>query len=73
MFKLSRRAAPAIPEPPAAAEATDEPAGCGWFDSSHELQRGLLVHEHTSLAELSVLLPLPDWLDLHLSGWRPQA
>ncbi len=73
MFKLSRRAAPATPEPPAAAGATDQPAGCGWFDSSYDLQRGLLVHEHTSLADLAELLPLSSWLDLHLSGWQPQA
>ncbi len=73
MFMLSLRATPATHQTPAAAGAAEEPIGCGWFDSSHELQRGLLVREHTSLAELTELLPLSNWLALHLSGWQPQA
>jgi len=50
--------------------ADDEPLqGCGWFDSSHELERGLLVSE----ADAAVLgaLPVADWIDMELSGWRP--
>lgn len=73
MFKLFQRAAPATPDAPPAIPPVDAVRACGWFDSSHELQRGLLVREHTSLAELAELLPLSSWLDLHLSGWQPQA
>jgi len=43
-------------------ELGDTAAGCGWFDSSHELQAGLLMTEHVSAAVLS----LPDWVDWHL-------
>ena len=50
----------------------DEPLlGCGWFDSSHELERGLQVSE-ADAAALSAL-PVADWIDLQLSGWRPAA
>ncbi len=73
MFKLTRRAAPVTPDAPPAMAPEDAVHACGWFDSSHELKHGLLVREHDSLAELAELLPLPNWLDLHLSGWRPQA
>jgi hypothetical protein len=41
------------------------PRGCGWFDSSHELQRGLEVREHASLADAAPLMSLGDWLALH--------
>lgn len=46
------------------------PPGCGWFDSSHELQCGLAVTEHLSADAVASELPLGDWLELHLSGWR---
>jgi hypothetical protein len=48
----------------------DLPLGCGWFDSSHELQHGLLVREHATPDTLAGELPLANWLELHLSGWR---
>ncbi len=47
------------------------PPGCGWFDSSHELQHGLSVTEHASAQCLAAELPLDDWIDLHLAGWQP--
>ena len=53
--------------------ADDErPLGCGWFDSSHELERGLQVRE--SDVQGLCLLPWTDWLDLELRVWagRPQ-
>lgn len=53
--------------PPAAARPGPEdapPRGCGWFDSSHELRRGLLVLEHGDAAAAR-LLPLDAWLDWH--------
>lgn len=72
----------ARPRPPGAAaapaagdgalEADDAgPAGCGWFDSSHDLQQGLLVQEHLSPDSLAQELPLDAWLALHLAGWQP--
>jgi hypothetical protein len=51
--------------------AVDAPHGCGWFDSSHELQQGLLVREHSDPAVLAAEMPLGPWLELHLSTWRP--
>ena len=53
--------------------ADDErPLGCGWFDSSHELERGLQVREAD--VQGLCLLPWSDWLDLELRVWagRPQ-
>ena len=49
----------------------DRPLGCGWFDSSHELERGLQVREADAQA-LSAL-PLGDWLELELRTWCGQA
>lgn len=42
----------------------DRPLGCGWFDSSHDLQQGLQVREAD--AQGLAQLPLADWLALHL-------
>lgn len=50
----------------------DMPRGCGWFDSSHELHRGLSVQEHASPDSLVRELPLTSWIELHLSGWSAQ-
>jgi len=50
----------------------ETPRGCGWFNSSHDLQSGLWVREHISPAELAGELPLGPWIDLHLAGWQPQ-
>ena len=47
------------------------PRGCGWFDSSHDLQSGLWVREHASADELGGEMPLGPWLELHLAGWEP--
>ncbi len=41
----------------------DRPLGCGWFDSSHDLQHGLQVQEADGPALAQ--LPLADWLALH--------
>ncbi len=53
-----------LPVPQDAGE--ERPLGCGWFDSSHELERGLLVQEADDTA-LSAL-PLNDWLALQQRG-----
>jgi hypothetical protein len=53
-------------------EAEEAPTpGCGWFNSSHELQRGLLVTEHASADAVAAELPLESWIGLHLAGWQP--
>ncbi len=50
----------------------DDPQwACGWFDSSHDLQQGLVVREHASVDTLTGELPLTQWLELHLQTWRP--
>ena len=60
-----RRPAPVIVPRPRAHEGEDDaPAGCGWFDSSHDLQHGLQVREADSQA--LALLPLTDWLALQV-------
>lgn len=48
----------------------DRPLGCGWFDSSHELERGLQVREAD--AEALGALSLSDWLELELRTWCGQ-
>jgi hypothetical protein len=49
---------------PAAEPAPDEqPRGCGWFDSSHELNAGLLVTEHANPDPVANEVPLGWWLD----------
>ena len=47
--------------------------GCGWFDSSHELQTGLQVSEHDDDEVVAAVLPLPTWLDRQLAGWQPDG
>ncbi len=69
MFKLLRHETQAKPQTAPPVEDREVLAGCGWFDSSHDLQCGLQVHEHANLATLAELLPLSHWLDLHLAGW----
>lgn len=54
------------------AELEDQAPGCGWFDSSHELQHGLWVREHASPDAVANELPLASWLELHLAGWPGQ-
>lgn len=54
--------------------AEDEPpAGCGWFDSSHELQHGLWVREHATPDAVANDLPLGEWLELHMAACQPMA
>ena len=43
-----------------------EAARCGWYDSSHELQSGLVVLEHSDPQALVSELPPSDWLELYL-------
>ena len=47
----------------------DPPQGCGWFDSSHELQHGLLVTEHASADAVANDLPLASWFELRFGAW----
>jgi len=72
LFRFWRRAQRPLP---ARADPKDTPPeeralGCGWFDSSHELNHGLQVTEHTSPDAVASELPLSDWLGMQLAGWR---
>ena len=46
-------------------------AGCGLFDSSHELHCGLLVIDHRSQERVAKEVPLGWWLDWQ--GGPPKA
>ena len=52
----------------AGSEPATEPAdevrpGCGWFDSSHDLNAGLQVTEHLTPERVANEVPLGWWLD----------
>jgi hypothetical protein len=66
---LSKTTAAAGPEAEGEAEM-EAVHGCGWFDSSHDLHAGLCVQEHAHPDAVAQHLPLADWLDMQLSGWR---
>ena len=53
----------------------DRQRGCGWFDSSHDLERGLQVQEADATAVKDALsaLALGDWLELALRTGCGQA
>jgi hypothetical protein len=51
----------------APAVETSAPVGCGWFDSSHELNAGLRITEHLSPDDVANEVPLGWWLD-----WQAQ-
>jgi len=42
--------------------------GCGWFDSSHELNAGLQVTEHLTPQAVADAVPLGWWLDWQTVG-----
>ena len=73
---LRRRRAPvATPRQPAADVVVDDEdkhedkrSGCGWFDSSHDLNQGLCVRELAEPASLARELPLPAWIDWQLAA-----
>lgn len=56
----------AEPATPAADE--EQPRGCGWFDSSHELNAGLQVTEHLTPQAVADAVPLGWWLDWLTAG-----
>lgn len=47
------------------------PRGCAWFESSRELDAGLLVTEHDSPDRVANQLPLEVWLEWQFPGARP--
>ena len=58
--------------PPAdVAPPEERPKGCGWFDSSHELQTGLWVTEHVQTEAVVHLVPLSWWLAWELAAAKP--
>ncbi len=69
LLQLLRRRSPAATPRLAAREADDEAqTGCGWFDSSHDLNQGLCVRELVNPAALARELPLPAWIDWQLAA-----
>ena len=56
----------------APAPGDDRPRGCGWFDSSHELARGLRITEHERADEIARLVPLAWWLAWELDEPAPR-
>ena len=73
--RLGPTAIPAARRPAlndAAGDDDDPPCrGCGWFDSSHELQTGLQVSEHDDDEVVAAALPLATWLEVQLADWQP--
>jgi hypothetical protein len=70
MFATLAIPASALPVPPIGTAAAGEdhdplPAGCGWFESSRDLSRGLAVVEHLGFDDISDAAPLA-W---QLAGW----
>jgi hypothetical protein len=71
-MRLFRRpAARPVPPRPPRPPADDRPPGCGWFDSSHELQRGLRVTEFDAPGAVAPILPLSWWLAWELDAALP--
>lgn len=79
MFSFKRRPSAA---PAAALRSTrsvqavpPEPTfgGCGWFDSSHELQAGLRVDEELPPEAVARLVPLSWWLAWELDAALPSV
>jgi hypothetical protein len=48
---------------PMACAPGDEPAGCGWFESSRSLREGADVREHEVLDPIVNDLPLAWWVE----------
>lgn len=87
LHRLSREPARRSPAPgrgsrdatrPHPLQGTEAPAaeplpacGCGWFESSHELQAGLQVTEHREIEPVVNQIPLSWWLGWELdAAWR---
>lgn len=72
MRLFCRRPAVSLPVArPARPPADEPPRGCGWFDSSHDLQHGLRVTEHDEFGAVGPLLPLSWWLAWELDEALP--
>lgn len=71
----ARPAPAAMTGPGDTAGAADNapPRGCGWYDSSHDLQAGLRVTEHTDVAAVVNQVPLSWWLGWELDAARASA
>lgn len=59
--RLRREAAVQTDASPDQPPPDDEPRGCGWFDSSHDLHHGLQVTEHADPDTVANEVPV---------GWR---
>jgi hypothetical protein len=59
--------------PPTAATDKELSGGCGWFDSSHELKRGLAVTEYIEAHAAAQVLPPGAWLVWQLQDSGPAS
>ena len=69
--RRARRAADVIDERQCQDE--DRAPGCGWFNSSHDLQHGLQVREHLGADASGRELPLSLWLEIELQRRAPRV
>lgn len=53
------------------ASVAEERPGCGWFDSSHDLQHGLVVTEFEQPDAVAQLVPLGWWLEWQVGAGLP--
>ena len=67
-FQRHRAEPPSSAPEPDPIPADERPAGCGWFDSSHDLQHGLRVTEHADADAVARLVPLSWWLAWELDA-----
>ncbi len=56
---------------PSPEQLDDVLLGCGWFDSSHELNTGLQVTEYLTPERVANEVPLGWWLDWQAHGPSP--
>jgi hypothetical protein len=67
----ARHALCVVEAPELEADGVRDERRCGWFDSSQDLREGLCISEHDSGDAVCAQLPVMAWVQLQLSGWRP--
>ena len=75
--RIDRQTRPAPATPPSAqplpaadCALTERHLGCGWFDSSHDLQCGLAVCVHDNPDDVAKDLPVDVWISWQLADWQ---
>jgi hypothetical protein len=65
-------AEPALVAVPSGDEPRATDRRCGWFDSSQDLCQGVCVSEHGADDAVCAQLSVAAWVQLRLSGWKPE-